>query len=295
MKIVKLKGGLGNQMFQYAYALLLKKRTNENVALDYSAFQSLKNDTIRVPRIAKFNILLPKASDDQINSICKLKHNGNSQTFKYRLGIYIENKINKKYFIEPNRAYINPEKIIEKQYFDGYWQSWRYIEEVKEEIKREFVPNYKLSDMTLKYKNIIERENAVFVGVRKGDYTKEISHYGSFTSQYYENAMYYIANRIKNPVFYVFSNDITWSKENINWNNYNVKFREKEFQTDDFEELLLMASCKHAIIVNSSYNWWGAQLIKNKNKIVCCPQKWWFDDKPIDIILNEWIRIKDEI
>lgn len=295
MKIVKLKGGLGNQMFQYAYAKLLQKRTHEKIVLDYSAFQSLENDMVRVPRIEKFNISLFDATPEQINKVCKIKHSGNSQTFKYRLGVYIESKINKDYFIEPNRAFIEPSRIINKRYFDGYWQSWRYVQEVEDDLEKEFVPNYRLSDKTLKYQEIIMQENSVFIGVRRGDYAKEEAHYGSFSSKYYKNAMRYISAKVKNPVFYIFSNDINWCKENINWNGYNVKFRNKEFQTNDFEELMLMASCKHAIIVNSSYNWWGASLIPNEDKIVCCPQKWWFDDKPIDIIPNEWIRIKDEI
>ena len=74
-----------------------------------------------------------------------------------------------------------------------------------------------------------------------------------------------------------------------------MKFREQEEQVDDFEELILMNSCKHAIIVNSSYHWWGAYLNSDSEKIVCCPEKWWFDDKPIDIIPEKWIRIKNEI
>ena len=106
--------------------------------------------------------------------------------------------------------------------------------------------------------------------------------------------MGYIKERIENPVFYVFSNDIEWCKNNIDWLDYNVKFRNKEDQVDDFEELIIMSSCKHAIVVNSTYNWWGAYLIENPNKIVCCPDRWFFDDKPIDIIPDNWVRISKE-
>ena len=104
--------------------------------------------------------------------------------------------------------------------------------------------------------------------------------------------MAYMDARVENPVYYIFSNDIEWCKKNIVWGVRDVRFREKEMQTNDFEELILMSSCKHAIIVNSSFNWWGATLIRNIEKIVCCPEKWWFDDKPIDIIPENWVRIK---
>ena len=97
-----------------------------------------------------------------------------------------------------------------------------------------------------------------------------------------------IEARVENPIYHVFSNDIPWCKENIDWGKRNIIYREKAQQTDDFEELMLMASCKHAIIVNSSYHWWGAQLIKNPEKLICCPSKWFFDDKPIDIIPPDW-------
>lgn len=292
MKIVKLKGGLGNQMFQYSYAMLLKQRTGETVYLDFSAYNDLKNDTIRVPRIVKFNLTLPAATNDEIKRICLLKHSGNSQTFWYRVGIFLEGLINKRYFIEPNRAYIDPDRIIRNNFFDGYWQSWRYVDEVREQIKKEFVPNYVLSGTTIETQKIMQKENSVFVGVRRGDYGEEASHYGSLEEDYYERAMEYIEQKVNDPVYYIFSNDIEWCKNNIKCESRTIKYRDKELQTDDFEELMLMASCKHAIIANSSYHWWGAALINYNNKIICCPEKWWFDEKPIDIIPGEWVKIR---
>ena len=292
MIVQQINSGLGNQMFQYSFGLLVEKRTSETVKLDYSAFYSLESDTVRVPRIEKFQIHLKPADKNDIASICKFQHRGNSLSLGYKIGIFAEDKLNRKYFREPNRAYIDPGKLIDYDFFDGYWQSWRYVEEVKYQVATEYKPNYSLSDNTQATKDKMENENSVFVGVRRGDYAAEKEHYGSFTSEYYLQAMDYISRRVKDPVFYIFSNDIEWCKTNLDWGTYKVKFRDQELQTDDFEELMLMASCRHAIIVNSSYHWWGATLIKNPKKIICCPEKWWFDDKPIDIIPNEWIRIK---
>ena len=295
MRVVKFKGGLGNQMFQYAFAKLIQKKTGEEVKLDYSAYGDLKNDSVRVPRVAKFNLSLDAATQNEIDELCKFSHKGNSQSFMYRVKIYAEKTFNKDYIWEASRAYVNPDTILDRHYFDGYWQSFRYVDEIFEQLRTDFTPKASLSEKTLATQEKMLSENSVFIGVRKGDYTtnkKAMNHFGSFSSQYYVDAMDYIAERVEAPVFYVFSNDVEWCKKNIDWGKHNVIYREPEDQTDDFEELMLMASCKHSVIVNSSYHWWGARLNDNNEKIVCCPDKWFFDDKPIDIIPDNWVRIK---
>ncbi len=295
MRIVKLKGGLGNQMFQYAFAKVLEKNTGDTAKLDFSAYKSLNGDMIRVPRIKKFNIVLETANEKDLRSILKFRHEGNSLSLKYKAGILAENLFNRKYYFERNRAYVPLESIKDYKYYDGYWQSFKYVDDVFDEISKEFsVKPGSLSSSTKNTMKTMDEQNSVFVGVRKGDYTadkKSMNHYGNFDSVYYKSAMDYISARVDNPVFYVFSNDIPWCKDNIDWGNNAIVYREPEEQTDDFEELILMSSCKHAVIVNSTYHWWGAKLIKNPDKIVCCPQKWFFDNAPIDIVPDNWVKI----
>ena len=98
---------------------------------------------------------------------------------------------------------------------------------------------------------------------------------------------------VNNPVFYIFSNDIGWVKKNLDLDRYRVVYRENENIIDDFEELQLMASCKHSIIGNSTFHWWGAWLINNPDKIIVAPKRWFFDNKPIDIVPPTWIRIDE--
>lgn len=292
MKIVKLKGGLGNQMFQYAYAKLLEKITGEDVRLDYSAFQTLENDIIRAPRLKKFQISIPEAQDDELKRICMFKHQGNSLSYQYKMWVLFDELLNKKYFREHTRAYISPETLTKYSYFDGYWQSYRYVDLVMDDVvKREFIPNYEMSEETKATQKVMQSQNSVFVGVRKGDYALEKAHWGNFGTEYYQKAMKYIADCIDTPVFYIFSNDIEWCKKNIDWGSFHVIYREPGQQTNDFEELMLMAACKHSVIINSTYHWWGARLSDNKDKIVIAPGKWFFDNKPIDIIPPNWIRI----
>lgn len=292
MIIVKLKGGLGNQIFQYSFAKLLEKITHETVKLDLSAYDSLNNDTIRKPRILLFNISLLEATKDEIKSKCKLNHHGNSLSFRYRIRVLLENLINNKYFLEPNREYIDPQSLLKYEYFDGYWQSKKYVEAIRETI----IPELTLVDeLSEKAKNDLEEivsKNSVFLGVRKGDYASEKKHYGVLTPEYYSKAMDMIESRVKNPVFYVFSNDIQWCKENLITSGHKVIFRNVDKPTTDSEDFLLMSSCSHAIISNSTYHWWAATLIKNPKKIICCPSKWFFDGKKIDIYEEDWIKIE---
>lgn len=291
MRIVKIKGGLGNQMFQYAFAKLVEKETGDVVKLDFSAFNDNDKDQVRIPRLLRFSIDLQIATKDEIRESCLFFHKGNSLSTSYRLWILLESLVNGKYYFEKNRAYRNIDLLKDKKYFDGYWQSYKYIDKIKPLLENTFVPRDALSERTCQWIQKVSNENSVFVGIRKGDYTNEIKHYGSFDNDYYLKAMKYIADRIQNPVFYIFSNDIEWCKKNMDFQKYNVFFREKKDQTDDFEELLLMSSCRNAIIVNSTYHWWGAEMIKNPEKIICAPSKWFFDNKPIEIIRPEWICI----
>lgn len=292
MKIVKIKGGLGNQLFQYSFAYFLQKVTKEEVKIDISSYESSLNDPVRKPRILKTNISLPIASKSDLNQICRFKHNGDMLTFKYRAKIILEYKLNRDYFWEKNRSYIDVHKIEKYKYFDGFWQSWRYVDAVWKKLKQEFVPNYQIHDSTQKMINEVLRTNSVFIGIRRGDYIAEANHYGLFGNDYYQRCMSYITERIDQVVFYVFSNDIPWVKKNIDFTNRRVVFREPENIIDDFEEFLIMANCKHSIIVNSTYYWWGARLNDSDKKIVVAPIKWFFDNKPIDIVPPHWVRIE---
>ena len=291
MKVVKVKGGLGNQLFQYAFAKLLEKKTKEEVLLDFSSFLCKKQDQIRQPRIMNFALSLRSATKDDINAICLLKHGEWGFPLIKKGVVLFESKFNKKYYLEPNRAFVDLNSIINYSFFDGYWQSWRYVDEVKKEVLKDFVPQKPLSKKSTSFIDRITGEEAVFIGVRRGDYSQEIRHYGQLDISYYKTAMDRIAASVSNPIFYVFSNDIEWCRDAFSNTHFNVVFREQEDQFSDFEELIIMSNCRHAIISNSTFNWWGAELIDNPQKIVCCPSKWFFDDKPIDIIRREWIRI----
>lgn len=290
MKIVKLKGGLGNQMFQYAFAKLLERETGDTVKIDLSAYTELNGDMVRMPRIQKFKISLPVATPQDIKQICRIKHNGGSQSNRYRMGLVLEQVLNKRYLFERNHSGCSREKMREKSFFDGYWQDWREVDSVINELKKEFVPVSEISQVSKKKLEKIDACNSVFVGIRRGDYlTVRPEHYGTFDQDYYNRAMQRIAEKVENPIFFIFSNDISWVQENMDFSSWNTVYITET--VDDFEDFILMSKCRHAIIPNSTYHWWGARLNEYEGKVIVAPQKWFADDAPISILPDRWDKI----
>lgn len=272
MKIVKVKGGLGNQMFQYAFHRLLQEKYHcEDVRLDLKYYGDAGVDDIRLSRLGRMHTRFQAATDA---------------------------KLNKKYFFENNRAYRDVPALLDYQYYDGYWQSWRYLEPVAQQLRREFTCD-DLSEQTLGYMKRFGGMNSVFVGVRRGDYfdnEKLANHYGRTDVEYYKKAVAYMRERLDHPVFVFFSNDMPWVREHLSCDVMGLEadsviYREKQDITDDFEELFVMRSCRNAIVTNSTFNFWGAWLMENQDKIIVAPRDWFKDDRPIDIIPDDWVRI----
>jgi len=294
MKLVKFKGGLGNQLFQYSLIRNFEIKYNlKHIKGDFSYFNDINNDTVRLPRIKKLKVNITIASKEDVSEICKFKKSGNPLGLKYKSKIYFEKTFNKKYYFESDRSYRDLSTLLNYNYYDGYWQSWKYVEEIEDNLRKEIQPNFELSSQTKKIIAKMENENSVFIGIRRGDYLttkKDINHYGSYSINYYLKAIEYIKKNVDNPIFYVFSNDITWVKENLDFKT-DVIYRDDKEQTSDVEELFIMGTCKHAIIVNSSFYWWGAWLIENQDKIVIAPNNWFADGSKIDILPQNWIKI----
>ena len=294
MKIVKFKGGLGNQLFQYAFLRYMEVIEEcENVKADLEYYKGTTGDSIRQARILGMKVRMNQASCNDLNEVLLLKHTGRFSSLEYKAKLVLEILLNKKYYFEKNREYRTGIPFSEKKYFDGYWQSWRYVEAVAKELRDEIDLIDGPSDKTKKQIEKISRENSVFIGIRRGDYfanKKAANHFGAMSEDYYISAIKHIINTVENPVFYIFSNDLAWVKENMNLPG-KIVYREDEDQVSDLEELFVMASCKHAIISNSTFNWWGAWLIKNPEKIIIAPRNWFADGTKIDIVPQNWIKM----
>ena len=296
MKIVKIKGGIGNQLFQYAFALTLKKETDDNIKLDFLSCYGTKDQTC-LDVLKKFNLSLEEASKKEIKDTAGLLNHYPLLSFRYRVSTFLAILFCKSYFFEKNREYLDVKKIKDFSYFDGYWQSWKYANHIKDILEKDLIPVEPLSEKAKEMIAQVSSENSVFIGIRRGDYVssrKSRKRYDNFSMSYYLSSIKAIKEKVEDPVFYVFSNDIEWCKKNVDFGDNIVVYREKDNQVSDFEELLIMSNCKHAIILNSTFHWWAAFLIKNKKKIVIAPSEWFADGTKVDIIPPEWIKMNRE-
>lgn len=268
MVITHLKGGLGNQMFQYACGYSLAKEYISSNKLDISYYSKIpSNHTKREFELSQFNISSPIAKELEIEKIKKQKiynskliANITSKIYTIFTGIYP---------IEKHFGVIN-------LYIDGYFQSEKFFIEYREDILKEF--SLKKSLETNEYKEVVKKikfsKNTISMHIRRGDYVTDVKtakHHGVLGTEYYQEALEII--NIENPVIYIFSDDIDWVKENFKFLPKNTYFVSKH-KFSSAQEIILMSLCKHNIVANSSFSWWGAWLNKNEDKIVIAPKRW---------------------
>ena len=289
MIIINITGGLGNQLFQYAFGRALSIKNRCQLKLDISSYQnyewhdySLRPFSIRENFADKSDCELLKG--EKFSFVRKIKQN----IFNNKKFYYSEKdlRFNEKYKNLANPAYIS-----------GYWQSEKYFKQVEEIIRNEFkivIPPSKPNQNLIKK---IEKENAISLHVRRGNYAN-IKHvnkvHGTSPLSYYNDAIKVLIPKIPDPVFYIFSDDIEWAKKNLIINNETV-FVDFNNSTTDFEDMRLMSMCKHHIIANSTFSWWGAWLNDSKSKIVIAPKIWFNDvnmnNQTANLIPSNWIRM----
>ncbi|MEI8327970.1 MAG: alpha-1,2-fucosyltransferase [Candidatus Taylorbacteria bacterium] len=294
MIIVVLKGGLGNQMFQYAtgraLSLIQQSKTGTEVSLqfDFSNYQNKSDPGARIYGLNNFNIPEKVASNADI---LRLRYP------KGVLSIYFK-KIRTKLGLL-NVGFIP--RILKKNgdvYLDGYWQTEKYFRSIREILLRDFALRKPFSTSARGIEASILREpNSVSLHVRRTDYSvneQNIRIFGNHCDQeYYTKALSEIAKRINstNLHVFVFSDDIEWVKDHIDI-NFNKTYI-SETSAPDYELMILMSVCKYHIIANSTFGWWGAWLDQKPNKIVIAPSVWIPGLKLSisDIIPPEWIKI----
>ena len=295
MIVVKLQGGLGNQMFQYAIGRQLSILHQTNLKLDLSFLNNKTpnaNFTIRNYELDAFNIVSNFSEYDEVK---QLYLNDPISRIKRKLGSL-------KQANEKGQMF-SPE-ILELKgniYLNGYWQSEKYFESIRPKLLSEFSLQNSLlnkleSDESLQQiKELIISTNSVSVHFRRGDYvsdsvTSQI--HGTCSINYYQDAIKQIATEIPNPHFFLFTDDPDWVKSQ----KIIEGFPSTLAVTSNMHlDMYLMSLCKHNIIANSSFSWWGAWLNHNPEKLVIAPQKWFANDKlnqeTQDLIPQNWIRL----
>ncbi|MEY2701667.1 MAG: hypothetical protein RLY43_300 [Bacteroidota bacterium] len=285
MIITKLKGGLGNQLFQYAFGRYLAEKNNDTLKLDIIGLQQNSKDTLRFYLLDKFNITAGIANRDEIQKI------KNPLGFFSKIFRFLKTKIFRKFYIGFEEKLL---KLKGNIYLDGYFQSELYFKEIESILKKEFTLKNSLSQIAQKIEEQIHNKGAsVSIHIRRGDYITDSSAakaHGTCDLNYYAQAISKISSSVTNPAFFIFSDDIEWVKENLKVENATYVSNPN---LTEYEELILMSKCKHNIIANSTFSWWAAWLNLNINKIVITPKQWRKDmnSDTLQIIPTSWIQI----
>lgn len=287
MIIVRVTGGLGNQMFQYAMYKSLEKK-GKLVKLDSKSFYETKKEHNGYELERIFDIKPNKPTKEDLE---KFDENNISTLFKIKRKLFGDKK-----FVYDTKEYVFNKDVykLKNSYLNGYWQSIKYFEGIENDIKKDFRFKNQLDNKNLEILNEIENSNSISIHIRRGDYMSPENYnmYGCIaTPTYYKKAIKVIEEKIENPTFFVFSNDMDWVKKNIQINS-RVFYIDINSGNGSYKDMQLMSNCKHNIIANSSFSWWGAWLNENKNKIVVAPKKWInredVDSDKIELFCEGW-------
>lgn len=290
MIVTRLLGGLGNQMFQYAVGRALAVRCGVGLLLDTRAFDDYPLRSYALRQLAI-------EGDELTDAQCKELGLANLDAGRLRLLLaqWIGNTrlttIREKSY-EFDVSVLNAPSAC---YLMGYWQSPKYFAAIDDEIRREFSVRAPLVGENLEVSRSIGNCRAVSVHVRRGDYVSNPltnRYHGTCDPDYYMAAEAQIRQRLDQPTLFVFSDDPEWAAQNLRFQSPTVIVRHNGPERD-CEDLRLMTLCKHHIIANSTFSWWGAWLSANPCKIVVAPRNWFRDasQTTADLIPEDWIRV----
>ena len=277
MRLIKMTGGLGNQMFIYAMYLKMKTifpdvRIDLSDMVHYQVHYGYEmNKVFHLPRTEFcINRSLKKIIEFLLfKTILERKQGGS--------------------LVPYTRKYHWP-----WIYFKGFYQSEKYFAGIEKEVREAFVFDIRrASRRSLRAMQEIKADpHAVSIHVRRGDYLlpENSRKYGNIcTLQYYKNAMQYMKKKVPDAKFYFFSNDSEWVRKNLA--NGDSVIVDCNHGKENYLDMYLMSQCSHNIIANSSFSWWGAWLNQNPDKIVISPQRWFSHLDASDAICEDWVRV----
>ncbi len=303
MVIIRMSGGLGNQMFQYA---LYMKLRSQGKTVKFDDINEYRHDNARPIMLSVFGIDYPRAAWEEIIAITdgslKLTHRIRRKLFGRRTLEIKEKDCN----YDPNLLEHDP------AYLTGWFQSEKYFKDIEAEVRKTFTfPERSTMHLPADlethigtYQYMIEHSEAISVHIRRGDYLLSDDLYGGIcTDAYYETAIAYLKTRYPGGVFYVFSNDLKWAK---NWLETRYRKPDEEELPEQFciiEEttehtgyldMMLMSKCKHHILANSSFSWWAAWINNYQEKCIVAPEKWFNNQECKDIHTKGMIKVSPE-
>lgn len=295
MIIVRLMGGLGNQMFQYAAARRLALRHATEVALDLSCYDRYPGvDTPRRYELDKLKVKARIATSLELAEI-----GGVGLTAPLRIRMFIRRLTGKglckNFYSEDSKGFCRQVLTLpDNSYLSGYWQSEQYFKDVADVLRSDFQVHAAPDRRNRKIASEIRRSEAVAIHFRRGDYVENphtAAFHGVPSPEYYQNAIELIRQKVENPHLFIFSDDPAWVRENLTF-PIPATIVDHNPPEQGYEDLRLMSLCRHAVIANSSFSWWGAWLITFPGKLVIAPQRWFADGRATpDLLPNSWVTL----
>jgi hypothetical protein len=288
MVISQILGGLGNQMFQYAAARALALSRAQPLLLDLAAFGGYKlHNGFELDRIFMIDSAVTKTTDllpvlgwrtpTLVRKVLK------RCLFAPLRGAHLA--------IEPAPNYWARLQSMESPlYMMGYWQSERYFLMQENTIRKDFVFRHALGGRNAAFAEEIAERSSVSVHLRRGDYLSD-KIMNVCSMDYYRRAAKHMEERIGRPAYFVFSDDADWVRSRIDFLP-GATFIDHNKGLNSYQDMQLMSRCKHHIIANSSFSWWGAWLNSHAEKIVVAPYTWFRDGRDdSDLVPSQWTRL----
>jgi hypothetical protein len=288
MIVVKLIGGLGNQLFQYALGRHLSIMNQTELFLDISGFETYK--------LHKYSLWPYKIQAELASKHLLAQYKSPPRRLISWFSSLLSQRPKMSRVLEPHFQFTD--EILEcvgNIYLQGYWQSEKYFAAIRDNLLKELEVSTFQSGRDLEISKQIQAVSSVSLHVRRTDYvTNEMtnSFHGTCDIDYYNRAITAISSMVDDISFFVFSDDPKWAKDNLNI-SHPVVFVDHNTAERNYEDLRLMSQCRHHIVANSSFSWWGAWLNPKPEKIVFAPKKWFnaVEQNNKDLIPSRWNKI----
>lgn len=279
-------------MFQYAAGRVLSLERGVPLCLDISGFSSYGlHQGFELQRI--FNCAAGIANEADMRNILGWQSSSHIRRLLLRKEMVSFRR--KELVVEPQLNYWPGIKHVPNDcYLVGYWQSEKYFSESASQIRADFTFRQSLEDQNEKLTQQIISVNAVSLHVRRGDYAtnpQTTATHGLCTLDYYRHSIQYIAERVQQPNFFIFSDDISWVRDNLNF-PHQSQYVDCNQGKESYNDMRLMSMCNHHIIANSSFSWWGAWLNPKRDKIVVAPKNWFANQTDAsDLLSQNWVKL----
>ena len=297
MIIFNVSGGLGNQLFQYAFGRQLAVSSRQDL---YLFFESYSQDFNRLPRLDFFKTNYTQATSDNVKKYQQLYDRlppGLKKIYRHYVPIPLLS-----YFNDKKDPKFQPRLLkVKRGYFDGYWSNENYFKNIRTTLQQEI--SIKQKYVTPEYQdfsNKVKNENSIAIHIRRGDYVSDEKFSKIFNTlpvKYYLDSIECITRQVDEPKFYVFSDDNAWARKNLSKKGIVLNFNECRSLQHDYIEFSMMRNCKHFIIANSTFSWWAAWLGSSSQKIVISPYHWYKHEGLQKLYLKEsfvpkhWIKL----